>query len=393
MSKIQMIKGQKVKLNDLTESKNIHVGFSFQSSTNISFDLLCFGLDESDKLSNNRNVIFKNQNKSQCGSIQFIGRENSEIDHLHINLNTLDSKINKLAFVIGIQGEGVLSQIQNACIRINAENKELINYTIAGADLTNEKAIILCEIYLKDVWRISAVGQGYNIGLAAILNIFGADDSFLKSLSQQTLANPFNLQKVSGNFELTKGTKPIIIEKTNEIIASISWRSGTDYDIYALVITKDGRQIDVSTFGAAGVPPQINFGNGTVQHLGDVTRDGGELKTETIKIRLNDSVLAVVPVAYSAQSNGTGSFYEYKVSMFIDNQNGTKITIPAKNAKQDSTVYTCVPGIIKNTSDGIIIEVLELYSKPGSENRPKLVLEKGENVKILMDVGPMNDYK
>jgi tellurite resistance protein TerA len=198
---------------------------------------------------------------------------------------------------------------------------------------------------------------------------------------------------VSGNFELSKGKKPILIEKTTEIIASISWRSGTDYDIYALVITKDGRQIDVSTFGAKGVPTLTNYGNGTVQHMGDVTRDGGPLKTETIKIRLNDNILAVIPVAYSAQSNGTGSFHKYEVSMSIDNQNGTKIIVPAKNAKQDPRVYTCVPGMIKNTPDGVIIEYLELYSRPSSEYRPKLVLEKDGNIKILMDEGPMNDFK
>jgi len=388
MSKIEMIKGQKVKLQDLTESKNLNVGFSFQSSPNTSINLLCFGLDQSEKLSSNRNVIFKNQNKSQCGSIQL-----SENGLFQINLNTLDSKIYKLAFVVASTEQGALSQIQNASLRISQENKELANYNIAGDDLKNAKAILLFEIYLKDIWRISAVGNGYNLGLNAILNMYGADESLLKELTPPASSNSINLQKVSGNFELSKGKKPILIEKTTEIIASISWRSGTDYDIYALVITKDGRQIDVSTFGAKGVPTLTNYGNGTVQHMGDVTRDGGPLKTETIKIRLNDNILAVIPVAYSAQSNGTGSFHKYEVSMSIDNQNGTKIIVPAKNAKQDPRVYTCVPGMIKNTPDGVIIEYLELYSRPSSEYRPKLVLEKDGNIKILMDEGPMNDFK
>ena len=233
MSKIEMIKGQKVKLQDLTESKNLNVGFSFQSSPNTSINLLCFGLDQSEKLSSNRNVIFKNQNKSQCGSIQL-----SENGLFQINLNTLDSKIYKLAFVVASTEQGALSQIQNASLRISQENKELANYNIAGDDLKNAKAILLFEIYLKDIWRISAVGNGYNLGLNAILNMYGADESLLKELTPPASSNSINLQKVSGNFELSKGKKPILIEKTTEIIASISWRSGTDYDIYALVITK-----------------------------------------------------------------------------------------------------------------------------------------------------------
>ena len=107
---------------------------------------------------------------------------------------------------------------------------------------------------------------------------------------------------------------------------------------------------------------------------------------------MNDSIVAVVPVAYSAQSNGTGSFHRYKVSMLIDNHQGTAITIRADNANQDDTIYTCVLGIILNTPEGVIIKPLELYSKPSSESRPKLVKEDGQ-IKVIMDVGAVNDYK
>ena len=125
-------------------------------------------------------------------------------------------------------------------------------------------------------------------------------------------------------------------------------------------------------FGAKGTPPLRSFGNGAVEHMGDVRRNSQSTKTEVIKLRLNDDILAVVPVVYSAQSNGTGSFYRYKVSMSIDNNQGTSVTIFAKNANNNDTIYSCVPGILHNTQEGVIISPLELYSKPNSERRPKL---------------------
>lgn len=127
--------------------------------------------------------------------------------------------------------------------------------------------------------------------------------------------------------------------------------------------------------------------------MGDVGRSSYSTKTEVIKLRLNNDILAVVPVVYSAQSNGTGSFYRYKVSMSIDNHSGTSVTITAKNANNNDRIYSCVPGILHNTPDGVIISPLELYSKPNSEHRPELRMGSSNMVEVLMDQGPINDYK
>ena len=146
-------------------------------------------------------------------------------------------------------------------------------------------------------------------------------------------------------------------------------------------------------FGAKGTPPLRSFGNGAVEHMGDVGRNYQSTKTEIIKLRLNDDILAVVPVVYSAQSNGTGSFYKYQVSMSIDNHNGTSVTIFAKNANNNDRIYSCVPGILQNTPDGVIISPLELYSTPNSERRPILKMGSSNMVEVVMDKGPVNDYK
>lgn len=52
-----------------------------------------------------------------------------------------------------------------------------------------------------------------------------------------------------------------------------------------------------------------------------------------------------------------------------------------------------MPGILRNTEDGVMISPLDLYSKPNSEFRPKLRMGASNLVEVIMDEGPKNDYK
>jgi tellurite resistance protein TerA len=254
---------------------------------------------------------------------------------------------------------------------------------------SEEKGLMVAEVYVRGGQdKVRAVWQGFSSGLHGLATAHGVE-------VEVDEAEPavITLEKASGTISLQKGDKPVLIEKTPLITASISWTSGTDYDVYALVMTRDGKQKDVATFGADGVPPRTTYGRDWVKHLGDATGDGSGTNREAIEIRLVPEIAAVVPVAYSALANGTGSFYRYKVSLRIDNHSGTTVELPAEDANVDDNVYTCVPGIIRNTPDGVAIERLELYSARDSEARPLLKLDKSGTVTVLMDEGPINDFK
>jgi tellurite resistance protein TerA len=203
-------------------------------------------------------------------------------------------------------------------------------------------------------------------------------------------APALDLGKKSGAISLSKGSR-VTIEKTPVVVATASWDSDTDYDLYALVLLRDGRVLAVSTFGTDADPDGFtpDVLGGSVRHLGDVGRGVKGRATETIEITMTEEVEAVFPVAYSAQSNGTGSFRRYQVSLGIDNKAGTEVTIASENASDEDDVYSVVIGAIRNTIDGVEVEGLELYSRPGSEERP-LVKPDGS---VVMDAGPTNAYK
>lgn len=219
-----------------------------------------------------------------------------------------------------------------------------------------------------------------------------------------------DLGKRTGKISLTKGQR-VSIDSSEVIVASVTWPAATDYDVYALIRYADGRSETVATFGTRKDESfTLTSSDGAVRHMGDVGRaktprmsrkQRKELAAqgltppepppavERIEIRPHPGLVAVVPVVYSAQSNGTGSFRRYQVSMSIDNGRGTSVQIDAPNADDDDKVYSCVPGIIRITDAGVVIDSLEQYSKRRSERRPVIT----QDLEVTMDAGDVNVFK
>ena len=198
-----LIFGQKIKLSDLSSNNQLQVGLSISSLNNLNFDISCFGVDDNNKLSDDRYFIFFNQKTSPCGSLSSLGARNGDQEQFHIDLSRLPSIIRKLVFVVTIDGNGVMSQIRDGYLRLLDKTTELTRFTFSGSDFKDEKAIMVGEIYFKDVWRFSAVGQGFNGGLNAVLKYFGGQEiiepalpeSQPKKTSQTQLSKSVLLEK------------------------------------------------------------------------------------------------------------------------------------------------------------------------------------------------------
>ncbi|MEK5499358.1 TerD family protein [Bacillus sp. FSL M8-0077] len=402
--------------NTVLNSPKGQVSISYEVSSAIDISLTAFLLTDSDLVQGDNGIIFYNQPESVTGVATLLPAEISDQlkrHQLNFDMSKVPVGITKMAITL-TEDQGIgFSQVKNLQAEIRTGDEVLY---LTPVSFTNEKGIVVVELYIRNSeTKARSIWRGFDSGLEGLCKLFGVEvepdeqdvstppqmtseklidePAPMKPAAKEKVTAPISLEKVQGKISLDKGHKPIIIEKTPEITATVSWESGTDYDIYALVYTKSGKQIDVAMFGAKGVPALKSHGNGAVEHMGDVGRNHESMKTEVIKLRLNDDILAVVPVVYSAQSNGTGSFYRYRVTMSIDNHQGTSVTIHAKHANDNDRIYSCVPGILQNTNDGVIIRPLELYSKPNSERRPKLKMKYSNEIDVLMDKGPINDYK
>ncbi|GAP48094.1 TerD family protein, partial [Streptomyces azureus] len=167
-------RGHKARISDLTAGTDLYVGVQI-SGPGLSFDISCFGLDADERLSDDRYFVFYNQPKSPEEAIQLLGAQAGDTESFRVTLDRIPPQIQKLSFTATIDGAGQMSQIAPGYIRIVAGGEEVARYPFSGVEFSTERAVMLGDFYLKDVWRFAAVGQGFDGGLDALLQNFGGE--------------------------------------------------------------------------------------------------------------------------------------------------------------------------------------------------------------------------
>ncbi|SNX63913.1 stress response protein SCP2 [Streptomyces sp. TLI_55] len=167
-------RGHKAKVSDLTAGTDLYVGVQI-TGPGLSFDISCFGLDAEERLSDDRYFVFFNQPKSPEESIQLLGAQAGDTESFRVTLDRIPAQIQKLSFTATIDGAGQMSQVAPGYLRIVAGGEEVARYSFNGSEFSTERAVMLGDLYLKDVWRFAAVGQGFDGGLEALLKNFGGE--------------------------------------------------------------------------------------------------------------------------------------------------------------------------------------------------------------------------
>ncbi|MEU3841879.1 TerD family protein [Streptomyces sp. NPDC028635] len=167
-------RGHKARISDLTAGTDLYVGVQI-SAPGLSFDISCFGLDAAERLSDDRYFVFFNQPKSPEEAIQLLGPQAGDTESFRVTLDKIPPQIQKLSFTATIDGAGQMAQISPGYLRIVAGGEEVARYSFSGAEFSTERAVMLGDLYLKDVWRFAAVGQGFDGGLEALLKNFGGE--------------------------------------------------------------------------------------------------------------------------------------------------------------------------------------------------------------------------
>ncbi|MFE7466912.1 TerD family protein [Streptomyces sp. NPDC057499] len=167
-------RGHKARISDLTSGTDLYVGVQI-AGQGLTFDISCFGLDAHEQLSDDRYFIFFNQPKSPEESIQLLGPQAGDTESFRVTLDRVPAHIHKLSFTATIDGAGQMSQVGPGYIRVVAGGEEVVRYAFTGSEFSTERAVMLGDFYLKDVWRFAAVGQGFDGGLEALLKNFGGE--------------------------------------------------------------------------------------------------------------------------------------------------------------------------------------------------------------------------
>ena len=185
---MQFVRGMRDKLDkylDITKPFIVEMNIS----GNAIYDCCCFGVDGEGKLSNENYMIFYNQIASPKNEIKL--SKNGNISSFEINLNNIPDEISKLLFTISIDGNGTMGEIDNFSLCVKQDDKKCIIIANEKTDFTKEKAIISAEIYMKKDWKIAAISNGFNGGLASLLEYFGGVEQ----------KNDFEEQKINADTE------------------------------------------------------------------------------------------------------------------------------------------------------------------------------------------------
>lgn len=187
---ISLSKGQKV---DLTKTNpgltNVVVGLGWDTNKydggyDFDLDSSVFLLGDNGKVTTETDFVFYNNPQGANGAVVHTGDNRTgagegDDEQVKINLSKVPANIQRIAFTITIHEADVrnqnFGQVSNSYARLFNEltGEELIRYDL-GEDFSIETAIVVGELYRHNgEWKFSAIGSGYQGGLAALATDFG----------------------------------------------------------------------------------------------------------------------------------------------------------------------------------------------------------------------------
>ncbi|WP_246237569.1 TerD family protein [Caldichromatium japonicum] len=278
---MNLARGQRIKLIDLIPGgQRLNIGVSIEAA-GMAIDVACFGLDAQGRLADECYMVFYNQPASPCGGVSLITPAGDQ-SGFTVDLTRLPATIERLTVTAAIDGPGIMAQIRQGYVRILDGSREAARFAFSGSDFANERALVLVEIYRKEgLWRLAALGQGFNGGLAALIEHFGGTVAPEPQAppSHPPSSPPVNLRKIT----LEKQGQSVSLEKKGaghgEILVNLRWRpvararqgllggllgSGrTDLDLGCLFELTNGMKSAVqalgNTFGDYFNPPYIRL--------------------------------------------------------------------------------------------------------------------------------------
>lgn len=402
-------RGQRVKLSDLTRHLQIQVGISVDAPAGLELDVSCFGVDASNRLSDDRYFVFYNQKASPHEEIVSLGAHGMHREVFRVALDRLPASIHKLVFAVTLDGAGTMAQIQGGALRLLAEQQEVGVFAFTGADFRNEKAVIVGELYLKDVWRFSAVGQGFAGGLSALLEHFGGEEEAQEPLPQlSTAVKPLGSSgALSPALAPSTATARIVLNKpdqshkvilgrdtANTFVVRAQWTDNgdtsgdnDDLDLRVGLLLPDGQMqmVHADDLGVLSRPPYV-------EHQGDVRQPGEEVvKVRADISRLLGGRVALVFSVYSAVQNGVVSVASLRPRMRMEFGSQTVECIydfaHSVNRATEHCIYTYVIGTAVIDGDTVEIRASGVVSSPHSEATPRLRWSNKREPILTMD-GP-----
>ena len=170
-ARLTMTRGLRTALAPYAGSR-FSVYFSCEKKQGTDVDPYVFLLDKDGRAFGDDSLIFFGNERSKNGEAQYFPDDG----HIEIDLAVIDYRVERvvLAYAVYAANEtNNFSVVRNPGISIRTDS-ERISFNMDG--LSDESAVVAVELYLyKGEWKISAVGAGYNKGVARLCESFGIE--------------------------------------------------------------------------------------------------------------------------------------------------------------------------------------------------------------------------
>ncbi|WP_432488658.1 TerD family protein [Kineococcus sp. SYSU DK018] len=260
------------------------------------------------KVRSDGDLVFYNQPEHSSGAVRH-GRDGA----VEVDLPAVEAGVERVVLAASADG-GTFGQVPGLHLRVlDAAGAELARFDVPEAG--TETAFVAGELYRRgDGWKLRAVGQGYDSGLAGLATDFGitVDEGAAPepaAPAPEPARVPLNLDE--GRVSLVKD-QTVSLVKTgapplSAVTLGLGWdpaARGRNIDLDASCIAFDARGKDLAKVWFMG---KEAF-RGAIVHSGDNLTGAGDGDDEQIRVRLGDLPADVHALVFTINSFGGQRF-------------------------------------------------------------------------------------
>ncbi|WP_432485334.1 TerD family protein [Kineococcus esterisolvens] len=260
------------------------------------------------KVRSDGDLVFYNQPEHSSGAVRH-GRDGA----VEVDLPAVEAGVERVVLAASADG-GTFGQVPGLHLRVlDAAGAELARFDVPEAG--SETAFVAGELYRRgDGWKLRAVGQGYDSGLAGLATDFGitVDEGAAPepaAPAPEPARVPLNLDE--GRVSLVKD-QTVSLVKTgapplSAVTLGLGWdpaARGRNIDLDASCIAFDARGKDLAKVWFMG---KEAF-RGAIVHSGDNLTGAGDGDDEQIRVRLGDLPADVHALVFTINSFGGQRF-------------------------------------------------------------------------------------
>ncbi|MGN0690768.1 MAG: TerD family protein [Oscillospiraceae bacterium] len=169
----RLIRGQRVNVADILGDGEMTAELFYTSmDTKLDIDTYTFLLNEEKMAENDESLIFFGNERSSDGSVFYT--DDGQHRLIHLDLKRVPRSVQFISIAYSIYGgdpQNNFSRLHGAVVVFRCGDKTA-EFPLDG--LFAETTVVAAELYRRgDIWKLSAVGQGYRRGLKPLCESFG----------------------------------------------------------------------------------------------------------------------------------------------------------------------------------------------------------------------------